>query len=75
MLVFTEGEGVRELRAPVTFVSSPGTKRVVYALWHTIWTTIHVTDKTDLAEIEEEIIAPSYDDLPKLEAPTEESAE
>jgi hypothetical protein len=67
VLVFTEGEGVRELRAPFTFISSPGTKRVVYTLWPTIWTTIHVTDKTDLAEIEADIIATSYAELPKLE--------
>lgn len=73
VLVFTEGEGVLELRAPHTFISSPGTKRVVYALWPTIWTTVHVTDKTDLEEIEKDIIAPSYDDLPKL-GHTEETA-
>lgn len=74
VLVFTEGEGVLELKAPITFISSPGTKRVVYALWDTVWTTVHVTDKTDLAEVEDEIIASSYDDLPMLEH-TKESPE
>ena len=55
--VFTEQEGVLELAAPCTFVSRPGTKRVVHVLEETVWTTVHVTDKTDLAEIEREVIA------------------
>lgn len=58
--VFTEQEGVLELAAPCTFVSSPGTKRVVYVLEETVWTTVHVTDKTDLAEIEREVIATDF---------------
>jgi hypothetical protein len=70
VLVFTEGDGVLDLQAPMTFVSSPGTKRVVYAIRSTTWTTVHVTDKTNLTEIENEIIAPSYDDLALLEDKT-----
>ena len=58
--VFTEQEGVLELDAPCTFVSSPGTKRVVHVLEETVWTTVHVTDKTDLAEIEREVIATDF---------------
>ena len=58
--VFTEQEGVLELAAPYTFVSSPGTKRVVHVLEETVWTTVHVTDKTDLAEIEREVIATDF---------------
>jgi len=58
--VFTEQEGVLELAAPCTFVSSPGTKRVVQVLEETVWTTVHVTDKTDLAEIEREVIATDF---------------
>ena len=60
VLVFTEQEGVLELAAPCTFVSSPGTKRVVHVLEETVWTTVHVTDKTDLAEIEREVIATDF---------------
>lgn len=61
--------GSHELTAPHTFVSEVGTKRVVYALEDTIWTTVHVTDETDLEKIEEHVIAKSYDDLsaPALE--------
>jgi hypothetical protein len=60
VLVFTEQEGVLELAAPCTFVSSPGTKRVVHVLEETVWTTVHVTDKTDLADIEREVISTEF---------------
>lgn len=49
-----------ELIGPVTFVSQPGTKRVVVAQEDTIWTTFHPTDETDLEKIEENIIVPTY---------------
>ncbi len=58
--------GIRRYRAPFTFVSEPGAKRVIYAHEDTVWTTIHVTDKTDVNEIEKDIIAPNYDDIPEL---------
>jgi hypothetical protein len=56
-------EGVQEYTAPCTFVSTPGTKRLVLMLEDTVWTTVHVTDKTDLAEIEREVIAQDYESL------------
>ena len=61
--VFTEQAGVLELAAPCTFVSSPGTKRVVHVLEETVWTTVHVTDKTDLAEIERGVIATDFEEV------------
>lgn len=60
--------GPMELVAPCSFVSQPGTKRVVIAHEETVWTTYHPTDETDVEKIEEQIIAPSYDALPLLEA-------
>ena len=44
------------------FVSAPGTKRVVHALEDTLWITYHdnPTNTQDLAQLEAEIIAPSY---------------
>lgn len=65
VLVFTEGEGELELAAPCTFVSSPGTKRVVHVLEDTIWTTSHVTSMampqlSDLPQIEREVIATDF---------------
>lgn len=55
--------GSHELTAPHTFVSEVGTKRVVYAIEDTIWTTVHVTDETDLAKIEDHVIAKDYSEL------------
>jgi len=60
--VFTEF-GSQELVAPVTFVSKPGTKRAVVAHEDTIWTTYHPTNETDLAKIEDYVIAPSFEAL------------
>jgi hypothetical protein len=60
--VYTE-EGLKEITAPATFMSAPGTKRVGYAIADTVWTTYHPTDETDVAKIELEVIAPSYEAL------------
>lgn len=59
-IVYTT-EGIKTIDAtvrPVTFISSPGTKRVVYSLEDTYWTTIHLTNETDLKKVEDEIIIP-----------------
>lgn len=59
--VFTE-DGLVDIRAPATFISTPGTKRVVLVLEDLIWTTVHnnPTDTRDLAELERQLIAPDY---------------
>ena len=48
---------------PVTFISEPGTKRVVYAVTDTYWTCVHATNEKDLEKIEDEVIAKTYNDL------------
>jgi hypothetical protein len=58
IIVWTE-DGMREVAAPFTMVSRPGTKRVGYALEDTVWTTIHATTETDLVKLEAELIAPT----------------
>lgn len=55
--------GPTEITAPHTFVSQPGTKRVVHALEDTLWTTVHPTNETDLAKIEDHVIAKDYEEL------------
>ena len=70
VIVYTE-EGPEEKIGPCTFTSLAGTKRAVSVIEDTIWTTIHVTDKTDLAEIEEEIIAKDYDEIKELKETVE----
>jgi len=48
---------------PVIFTSKPGTKRALYVHEETWWTTVHVVESTNLADIEREIIAPDYAEL------------
>lgn len=58
--------GRREIDAsagPVTFTSDAGAKRALYVHEETVWTTVHATNSTDLAEIERDIIAPDYPEL------------
>lgn len=49
--------------APHTAITPAGTKRAIFAETDILWTAIHPTDKTDLAEIEAEVIATSYEEL------------
>ncbi len=64
--VLTE-DGPTVITAPYTFVNTPGTKRVVLALEDTVWTTVHITNKTDLTEIEDEVIAKSFEEIEVIE--------
>ena len=57
IIVWTEG-GMKTLRAGDVIESKPGTKRVTLAVTDAIGITVHKTDKTDLDEIESELIEP-----------------
>lgn len=59
-------DGAKRLKAPATIVSSPGVKRVAYAHEDSTWITVHGTSETDVEKIEDEFIAKSYDEVPKL---------
>lgn len=61
VMVHTESEGLRTLEGPLTMCSAAGTKRALIALTDAVWTTIHLTNETDLDKIEEEVIAPSFE--------------
>lgn len=52
--------GYTVYEAPFSFVSEPFTKRVGIAIEDCVWITSHKTDKTDLKEIENEIIAEDF---------------
>ena len=56
-------DGVKRVKAPYTFVSDPGAKRVGYAHEDTVWTTIHGTNETDVDKIEELFIAKNYSEV------------
>jgi quercetin dioxygenase-like cupin family protein len=53
----------RELIAPYTFVSPPGTKRAGYAHEDSVWITIHPTEETDIEVIEQQVIAQDFGDM------------
>lgn len=63
IILFTEGAGSERLSAPAFMVTEPGVKRAVHAVTQARWITIHATDSTDLAEIEREVIAPSFEEI------------
>jgi quercetin dioxygenase-like cupin family protein len=57
IIAWTEN-GMKRLQAGDVVESKPGTKRVTLAVEDSIGITIHKTDKTDLDEIEAELIEP-----------------
>ena len=57
IIAWTE-TGMRKLQAGDVVECKPGTKRVTLAVTDAIGMTIHKTDKTDLDEIETELIEP-----------------
>lgn len=65
--VWSDGEPVRRIEAPYSFVAEPGARRVGFAHEDTVWTTIHATSETDLERLEAELIEPHEN--PYLAAP------
>ena len=65
--VFTEHEGLQTLEAPLSMISKPGTKRIVYAIEDTVWITVHLNPENtyELERLEEYVIAKSF---PEFEA-------
>lgn len=57
--------GLEHHTAPASFISEPGTKRVVLTHEDAIWTTIHPnpTDETDISKLEEMFVALEYEEL------------
>jgi len=56
-------EGSEYIEAPYTFVSKAGVQKVVFIHEDCLWQTVHVTDKTNIEEIEKEVIVEDYDQL------------
>lgn len=59
--VVTEN-GVEIIEAPYQGITKAGTKRALYIHEDMIWTTVHVTEETDLVKIEEEIISKDFEE-------------
>lgn len=56
-------DGAAHICAPFSTVSSPGVKRLAFAITDCVWTTIHGTSETDLEKIEDQFIAKTYNDV------------
>lgn len=44
------------IKAPHHGITNPGDKRAIYAISDIVWTTFHVTNKTDVDEISKDIL-------------------
>ena len=62
IIAWTEN-GMKKLQAGDVVESKPGTKRVTLATMDSIGITVHKTDKTDLDEIEAELVEPDETSL------------
>jgi hypothetical protein len=65
VVIFTEETGAQRLVGPMAMLSAAGTKRVLYSLTDLWWITVHhnPNNTTDLAQLEREIIAKSYEEF------------
>jgi hypothetical protein len=57
----TTDSGIQEITGPAVFVSEPGIKKAAYAITDTVVMNPHPTESTDLIEIENKFIAPSFE--------------
>lgn len=65
-LLVVSSTGKKRIKAPYTWVSPVGAKRAFYALEKSILTNVHITKhltEDELSELEEEVIAPSYESI------------
>lgn len=72
--VITESGGAETLVGPLSIISPPGTKRALRAITDLVWITVHhnPTNTQDLNELEDIIIAPSYEAYEKFISEGEE---
>jgi len=61
MSVLTE-DGIKHLKAPYNGITKPGTKRIIYTHTDCVFVTVHATTETDVAKIEEQVIAKDFSD-------------
>lgn len=54
--------GVQHVRAPATFVSKPGAKRLGVVLADSVFITVHGTYETDVQTLENTLVATSYEE-------------
>jgi hypothetical protein len=49
-------EGTTRIKAPATWISKAGTKRLIYVHEETIWSTIHQSENTQVEDLENELV-------------------
>jgi hypothetical protein len=49
-------EGTTRIKAPATWISKAGTKRLIYVHEETIWSTIHQSENTQVKDLENELV-------------------
>ena len=72
-LVLLTENGKEKIKSPYIMVSQPGIKRMVFTHTDCVWLTVHGTDKKDLEEIEEDVIAKDYDEVEELPSDDKEA--
>ena len=73
MSIFSQN-GVERISAPYHGITEAGTKRAIYTHTECVFVTVHATDKLNIEDIEQEVIAKSFDDV-KLLPPNIEQVE
>ena len=61
MTIFSEN-GLERISAPYHGITQAGTKRAIYTHTECVFVTVHATDKLNIEDIEEEVIAKSFED-------------
>jgi hypothetical protein len=49
-------DGVNRIKAPATWISKAGTKRLIYVHEETIWSTIHHSEHTTVEDLQNELV-------------------
>tara|TARA_R110000803_G_C11856913_1_gene306639 strand:+ start:37 stop:648 length:612 start_codon:yes stop_codon:yes gene_type:complete len=62
MSIITE-EGSERIKAPYQGITKAGTKRVIYTHSECVFITVHRTDNLSVTDIENEVIASSFDEV------------
>ena len=65
MSIFSQ-DGVERITAPYHGITQAGTKRAIYTHTECVFVTIHATDKLNIDDVEEEVIAKSFEDVKLL---------
>ena len=49
-------DGINRIKAPATWISKAGTKRLIYVHEETIWSTIHYSEHTIVEDLQNELV-------------------